>query len=163
MKYLFTLALLCGLAHGDSIGPVFALQQSQGLAPSYLSQTNIQLTGNPLLSPTLVTHYLTGNYLAFLTTFQPMTGPMEVTLTIQGVTYTTGAFVRDLDNCINSFVLPRTFYHPKDGVLTIHIGDESESFAFRFVDPVPEPETWTLILIGSVLIACYYPRKGELI
>ena len=153
MKHLLAVLILAVAAHADSIGPVFALQQASGLAPSYRSSSNVQLgNGVPLLQPTLVTHYLTGNYLAFVTSLTPAIGTMEVTLTIAGVTYATGAFVHGVDQCVNSFVLPRTFYHPVDGVLTISYDGDSRSYDLRFVDPVPEPSTWALMLTGLGLV-----------
>lgn len=139
-------------AWADSI-QTFALQQPQGLAPSFQNASNVLLgNGTPLLSPTLITPYLTGNYLAFATTFAPQNGPMELTLTIAGVVYSTGAFVNGVASCVSSFALPRTFYRPVDGVLTVRIGEVSESYGFQFIDPVPEPSTWAMLLTGIAMI-----------
>ena len=154
MKTLLTILMLAGLVHADSIGPVFALQQPKGLAPSYLSSSNVQLgLGVPLLEPTLITPYLTGNYLAFVTALAPLDAPMEVSLTIGGITYSTGALIHGVDQCVNSFALPRTFYHPVDGVLVINFAGDNHSYDFQFVDPVPEPGTWLLMLSGLMLMA----------
>lgn len=82
-----------------------------------------------------------------------MNGRVDVTLTIGGITYTTGSFVNFatcMQDCVSldSFLLPRGFYHPTPATLTVSFNAETKSYGFNFVEPVPEPGTLLLLASG---------------
>lgn len=157
MKTLLTILILATLAHANSIGPVFALQQPASTAPSYANSTNVELgNGIPLVTTTLLKPgwFALGTpaYLAFFTAFPAADGQLVMTLTLGGVTYATGATLADADSCVSSFVLPRGFYHPYPATLTVTMDGESREYEFEFVEPVPEPSTLALMLAGGVFV-----------
>lgn len=114
---------------------------------------------NPLLQPTSPS-----NYLDFITSFGSLgTVTLSSTLDLAGQHFTFGPFTTD---CVNpagcgdlfGWLVPVS-HQVMDGTLTVNLNGTSATYNFRYVSPVPEPATLTLI--GTGLLAVFWRRASR--
>jgi PEP-CTERM motif-containing protein len=114
---------------------------------------------NPLLKPTSPP-----TFLDFITSFGPLgTVTLSSTLDLAGQQFTFGPFAT---NCVNpagcgdlfGWLVPVS-HKVIDGTLTVNLNGTSETYNFRYVSPVPEPTTLTLI--GTGLLAGFSRKRSR--
>jgi PEP-CTERM motif len=113
---------------------------------------------DPLLKPTSPTS------LDFITAFGPLgTVTLSSTLDLAGQQFSFGPFTTDCSNpagCKDLFgwVVPVT-HQVINGTLTVNLNGVSQTYNFRYVSPVPEPGTLTLL--GTGLLAALWRRRSR--